>query len=58
MDYEVMSDQEWEEEPEGESLSVSHPPERLSLQLHGHNMKPVYLSSRLRMSCRERTGMP
>lgn len=23
MDYEVMSDQEWEEEPEGESLSVS-----------------------------------
>lgn len=22
MDYEVMSDQEWEEEPEGEDLSV------------------------------------
>ena len=22
LDYEVMSDQEWEEEPEGESLSV------------------------------------
>lgn len=22
MDYDVMSDQEWEEEPEGESLSV------------------------------------
>ena len=24
LDYEVMSDQEWEPEPEGESLSVSH----------------------------------
>jgi hypothetical protein len=23
LDYEVMSDQDWEEEPEGESLSVS-----------------------------------
>ena len=23
LDYEVMSDEEWEEEPEGESLSVS-----------------------------------
>lgn len=23
MDYEVMSDQDWEEEPEGEELSVS-----------------------------------
>ena len=25
MDYEVMSDQEWEEEPEGEDLSVRPP---------------------------------
>lgn len=25
LDYEVMSDEEWEEEPEGESLSVSLP---------------------------------
>lgn len=24
MDYDIMSDQEWEEEPEGESLSVRH----------------------------------
>lgn len=26
IDYEVMSDQDWEEEPEGESLSVSVAP--------------------------------
>jgi hypothetical protein len=43
IDYTVMSDEEWEEEPEGENLSVS-PTTELAATAHLQNVKKAQLA--------------